>query len=204
VGATDTEQRFYTLSEVARLLEVSEQSVRRWIKAGELVAYKPKKEYRIAETDLRQFLEGRRAVPLAQAPPSQRTLFNGVIEERHAQQAGQAEQAARALNTSWLRDVERDEFTVEEYDEAGHALYALDALLADAMTDRFIRDEPEVSEAYRTALNRAWQAVYDLQNTLQRAREALEARGVTDLTEYRKLRAAKRVPTDAKRSRGTA
>jgi excisionase family DNA binding protein len=49
------------------VLEVSDQSIRRWVKAGELKAYKPKKEYRIAESDLQEFLEGR-AVPLVQAP----------------------------------------------------------------------------------------------------------------------------------------
>jgi excisionase family DNA binding protein len=49
------------------LLKVSDQSIRRWVKAGELKAYKPKKEYRIAESDLQEFLEGR-TVPLVQAP----------------------------------------------------------------------------------------------------------------------------------------
>jgi excisionase family DNA binding protein len=48
-------------------LEVSDQSIRRWVKAGELKAYKPKKEYRIAAGDLQEFLEGR-AVPLVQTP----------------------------------------------------------------------------------------------------------------------------------------
>jgi excisionase family DNA binding protein len=66
-GKTDTAgERFYTISEVARLLEVSDQSIRRWVKAGELRAYKPKKEYRIAESDLEEFLKERR-VPLVQA-----------------------------------------------------------------------------------------------------------------------------------------
>jgi excisionase family DNA binding protein len=81
-GKTDTErERFHTISEVARLLEVSDQSIRRWIKAGELKAYKPKKEYRIAESDLQEFLEGR-AVPLVQAPLPEPSLFNGLEEER--------------------------------------------------------------------------------------------------------------------------
>ncbi len=55
---------------------MSDQSIRRWIKAGELKAYKPKKEYRIAESDLQEFIEGR-AVPLVQTPaPEQRSFDN--------------------------------------------------------------------------------------------------------------------------------
>jgi excisionase family DNA binding protein len=49
-------------------LGVSVYTVRRWIKAGELKAYKPKKEYRIAEADLQRFLEDNQAGPLAPAP----------------------------------------------------------------------------------------------------------------------------------------
>jgi excisionase family DNA binding protein len=75
-GKTDTAaERFYTISEVARRLEVSDQSIRRWVKAGELRAYKPKKEYRIAESDLEEFLKERQ-VPLVQAP-----LLENVEEE---------------------------------------------------------------------------------------------------------------------------
>jgi excisionase family DNA binding protein len=69
VSATSPDgEQFYTVTQVGRMLGVSDQSVRRWIKAGELKAYKPKKEYRIAESDLREFLEERQAGPLAQAP----------------------------------------------------------------------------------------------------------------------------------------
>jgi excisionase family DNA binding protein len=105
-GKTDTErERFHTISEVARLLEVSDQSIRRWIKAGELKAYKPKKEYRIAESDLQEFLEGR-AVPLVQTPSPEPSLFNGLEDERRetpydiALNAArrQAEQEAQAEN----------------------------------------------------------------------------------------------------------
>ena len=48
---------------------MSDQTVRRWIKAGKLVAYKPGKEYRVSEGDLEQFLASRRSeVPKAQRP----------------------------------------------------------------------------------------------------------------------------------------
>ena len=53
--------RFYTVSEVATLLAVSTRTIRRWITTGELLAHKFGRQIRISETDLRVFLELRRA-----------------------------------------------------------------------------------------------------------------------------------------------
>jgi excisionase family DNA binding protein len=53
--------RFYTIAQVADLLVVSTRSVRRWIAAGELLAHKFGRQLRVAEMDLRAFLERRRA-----------------------------------------------------------------------------------------------------------------------------------------------
>lgn len=104
-GKTDTSgERFYTISEVARLLEVSDQSIRRWIKAGELRAYKPKKEYRIAESDLEEFLKERR-VPLVQARllnfgEERREAIYDVVLAAARRQAEQDRQAAtRAMES---------------------------------------------------------------------------------------------------------
>lgn len=52
---------FHTVAEVARELKVTEQSVRRWIKNGELVAYKVGHDWRIASTDVIAFLKERRS-----------------------------------------------------------------------------------------------------------------------------------------------
>jgi transcriptional regulator with XRE-family HTH domain len=127
--------------------------------------------------------------PKGVALPSQATLFNGSEEERRAQQADWVGQAAKALDAEWIKEVTRNKFNVEEYDEAGRALYALDALLADAMTEAFVRDEAEASEPYRAAWHRGFGSVEGLRRTLQRAHDALEARGVSDLNEYRERRA---------------
>jgi excisionase family DNA binding protein len=104
-GKTDTEQeRFYTISEAARLLKVSDQSIRRWVKAGELKAYKPKKEYRIAESDLQEFLEGR-TVPLVQTPlpklPEERRGDAGevALEAARRQLTQDRQAAARAFES---------------------------------------------------------------------------------------------------------
>jgi excisionase family DNA binding protein len=48
--------RFFTIAEVAESLHVATRTVRRWIKAGDLVAHRAGAVVRIAEADLRAFL----------------------------------------------------------------------------------------------------------------------------------------------------
>ncbi|MDP9476790.1 MAG: helix-turn-helix domain-containing protein [Actinomycetota bacterium] len=57
------EERHLSLAEVAELMDVSERTVRRWIKAGKLKAYKPGRDYRIPRSALRAFVEGSEAYP---------------------------------------------------------------------------------------------------------------------------------------------
>jgi excisionase family DNA binding protein len=52
----DNEIRFFTIAEVAERLGVSTRTVRRWIKVGDLVAYRISGVLRITESDLRAFL----------------------------------------------------------------------------------------------------------------------------------------------------
>jgi len=54
------DERYLTLPEVAERLKMSRRTVYRWIKDGDLNAYKFANEYRITESDLKAFLEGRR------------------------------------------------------------------------------------------------------------------------------------------------
>lgn len=48
-----------TVDEVAERLNVSTKTVRRWIKTGELPAYRLGRQIRISEKDLRRFLRDR-------------------------------------------------------------------------------------------------------------------------------------------------
>jgi len=50
------EIKFFTIAEVAETLKVATRTVRRWIKAGDLVAHKVGGVVRIADGDLRAFL----------------------------------------------------------------------------------------------------------------------------------------------------
>jgi excisionase family DNA binding protein len=62
-----TAEKYLSLQEVADELGVSDQTVRRWVKAGELAAYKPGKEYRIKGSDLEEFLKTREVSPKVQS-----------------------------------------------------------------------------------------------------------------------------------------
>jgi excisionase family DNA binding protein len=62
-----TAERYLSLQDVGDELGVSDQTVRRWVKAGVLAAYKPGKEYRIKGSDLEEFLQTREVSPKVQA-----------------------------------------------------------------------------------------------------------------------------------------
>jgi excisionase family DNA binding protein len=57
------DERYMTLPEVAEQLKMSRRTVYRWVKDGDLAAYKFANEYRITESDLKEFLERRRTQP---------------------------------------------------------------------------------------------------------------------------------------------
>ena len=59
----EVDERYVTLPEVAERLKVSRRTVYRWIKDGDLNAYKFANEYRITERDIKDFLERRRTRP---------------------------------------------------------------------------------------------------------------------------------------------
>jgi excisionase family DNA binding protein len=54
------ESSYFTLQQVAERLQVSEMTVRRWVRRGELPAIKLGQQWRIRDDDLRDFLEARR------------------------------------------------------------------------------------------------------------------------------------------------
>ena len=54
--------RFYTVVQVATLIEVSTRTVRRWIAEGDLLAHRFGRQVRVAESDLRAFVEKGRTI----------------------------------------------------------------------------------------------------------------------------------------------
>jgi excisionase family DNA binding protein len=90
------EDRQLSLSEVAGLMGVSERTVRRWIKAGKLRAYKPGRDYRIPEGGLRQFIAESEISPKGESRSSLEPSFNDVLaDERREDIEEVALEAAR-------------------------------------------------------------------------------------------------------------
>ena len=54
------DEQLYTPQEIADYLKVDVRTVYRWLRDGELNALRFRREYRISETDLRDFLERHR------------------------------------------------------------------------------------------------------------------------------------------------
>ena len=54
------DEQLYTPREVADYLKVDVRTVYRWLREGEMNAIRFQREYRVAESDLRDFLEARR------------------------------------------------------------------------------------------------------------------------------------------------
>lgn len=57
------EETYYTLQDVAERLKVSYRTVYRWVRAGDLPAYKLGQDWRVEDSDLRKFLKARKAQP---------------------------------------------------------------------------------------------------------------------------------------------
>ena len=55
-------ERLLTVQDTAERLKVSGKQIRRWIKAGDLVAYRLGRQIRISENDLELFLRQRRGL----------------------------------------------------------------------------------------------------------------------------------------------
>jgi transcriptional regulator with XRE-family HTH domain len=116
-----------------------------------------------------------------EAPPPAQQSFNGLLEEeRRTREPERIALVGRALHELWRAEVQRGEFDRAAYERTGQAWEALDAALGDT-TAEYEGGSP----GYRSAWNRAWQATDDLLRELQRAYRELEARGVTDINDYR-------------------
>lgn len=56
----DLPHRLLTIQDVADILQVSQRSVRRWIDAGDLVAHRIGRQWRVGQGDLETFIKLRR------------------------------------------------------------------------------------------------------------------------------------------------
>jgi len=54
--ANMSEEKYYSINEVANMLNVAYLTVYRWIRSSKLKAYKAGKQYRISKSDLEKFI----------------------------------------------------------------------------------------------------------------------------------------------------
>jgi excisionase family DNA binding protein len=101
------------LGEVGEQLGTSTQTVRRWVKAGELPAYKPGKEWRIRESDLAEFLEARSTpkvqTPLSPVEDEERRILAEKLPESFEELLESAETHSRWAampDTTWRESIE--------------------------------------------------------------------------------------------------
>lgn len=57
MNKTTTEEKYYSIHEVAELLKVAYLTVYRWIQSGKLKSYKAGKQYRIQKADFETFIK---------------------------------------------------------------------------------------------------------------------------------------------------
>lgn len=80
---------FYTLEDVARILDVVYMTAYRWARSGKLKAYKVGKQYRVQSEDLKKFIEGNQVRDLGPANRSLTTFIGSglmdyaYMESRH-------------------------------------------------------------------------------------------------------------------------
>ena len=74
-------EEFLSPEEVGDRLGISVYTVRRWIKTGQLRAFRPGKEYRVQESDLEEFLRAREVRPKARRRSPFEPTFNDALGE---------------------------------------------------------------------------------------------------------------------------
>lgn len=114
-----SEEQFLSLEDVASRLQVSDQTVRRWVKSGKLTAYKPGLEYRIREADLEEFLRAREVRPKAPRRSPSEPSFNDVLEDERRLRYLRAWRAfVRGLARRWEQQPPKTEAEITPLFEA--------------------------------------------------------------------------------------
>jgi excisionase family DNA binding protein len=158
------EDRHFSLSEVAIGLRVSERTVRRWIKAGKLKAYKPGRDFRIPESAVRELVEKGEVSPKARAARLLEPSFNDVIgDERRSAFIERVREYIETRVTHYEQRLAeaKQGGVLTSYEGAGLLLddaikefLHLPDLINGELAERWMLD-PEVPEDVKVALGRA-------------------------------------------------
>lgn len=172
------------------MMGVSERTIRRWIKAGKLRAYKPGRDYRIPESGLRQFVEESEISPKAESRFSlEQPPLNGFLAEERLYsepELGTESWPYQALD-SWVRII-RD--LIADYDPiigglperpSGEEYRQLRMLLVPFLKQTASINKALYESGMVAASNYLWEAVragepvpQDLERKLREFHEVLE------------------------------
>jgi excisionase family DNA binding protein len=195
---TDLGRRFVAdylkIPEVAQLLGLSEKTVRRRVKAGEIPSVFVGGVYRISRAGLEEYLEKAKVSPgKAPAPPSSQLTLNGELEETRRAEWDAAVRNARQLRqhgrgrlegllSSWHESRERGESSaarrgyLAEIGELLDEAYNAEMALKSALTDRLdLVDLDEFAE-----LQAADRFYVELFNLVQRAELSIRTDGAQE------------------------
>jgi excisionase family DNA binding protein len=124
---TTATEEFLSPEEVGDRLGVSVYTVRRWIKTGQLRAFRPGKEYRVQESDLEEFLRAREVRPKApRRSPFEPTFNDALADERRLEDEAELAVLFRGLarRAQLIVDRSRREGPSAELGEDAAALHA--------------------------------------------------------------------------------
>jgi excisionase family DNA binding protein len=124
---TTTSEEFLSPEEVGERLGVSVYTVRRWIKTGQLRAFRPGKEYRIQESDLEEFLRAREVRPKAPRRSPSEPSFNDVLAEERRSVAVDGMVGLLERWHAWRQAEVQDAASLHFRDATSAALWIADA-----------------------------------------------------------------------------
>jgi excisionase family DNA binding protein len=163
------EDRHLSLSEVAGLMGVSERTVRRWIKAGNLKAYKPGRDYRIPESAVRELVEESEVYPKEARRWSLEPSFNDALEhERREDYIRKAREGLDQFCAYWEQRLASTTISRQEFEDLWETIGSwipMLSLAALAEQDEIIRSgkrnhDPQLygSGSELQSLSEIWEA----------------------------------------------
>ena len=194
---------YLKIPEVARRLDISEKTARRYIKSGVLPSTFIGGAYRVTEEDLEEFLHRAEvkpedASPKAPAPSPEPTLFKSLEDERRTPSLQSWVLFVETLNESWGPKIERYTQEISDGERAVRRIKRLTATawgaelhqVYGAIVESVLQD-PLFPDAYGAGEHaRLWRALRDMKELLDRTDSWYE-RGaqVADIRQAKQRRA---------------
>jgi excisionase family DNA binding protein len=188
------------LPEVARRLDVSEKTARRYVKSGALPSVFVGGAYRVSEETVEEFLQGAKVTPGGDSPKAERrsslelSFDDVLVEERLLRYLRVPQLHATKQSKLWAARVERRDFGEEEFQKGvddfldfevafvqGVGTDLLAALREDQ--DALPRAEREALDAAKASIDAWYRILWEASDILKATAEAptMEAQSATNV-----------------------